>query len=310
MPQSRSPSLPGPISIAAAEQETGLSKDVLRAWERRYGFPAPLRDRNGDRCYPPEQIRRLRLLRQLVDLGDRPGKLSALDDEQLAARLACHVGAQDTPSADKSSGALDDCMGFVAASAAHALEERLNSELIRLGLERFAKDLAAPLCAATGLAWERGDIGVHHEHLFSQVLARCLRQAIERVGALRGAAAGRSPAIILTTAPGEIHELGLLMVEAVLVAHDVPCLNLGPQMPVGDLVMAAKQHGCRAVGLSFSSWFDARRATAVLGELRRKLPEACQMWVGGANSALRRQLPDGITVFTNLDDIAPALSRL
>lgn len=303
MPQARLSVIP----IAAAEQETGLSKDVLRAWERRYGFPAPLRDADGDRLYPLAQIRRLRLLRQLTDLGERPGKLVALADAQLAERIAKHASHAAKDSATKPSAAIADCMVLVAQSAAAKLEMRLNAEIIRLGLERFAKNIAAPLCVETGLAWERGDIGVHHEHLFSQILARSLRQAIERVGpGTRNA----DPPILLTTAPGEIHELGLLMVEAVLCANGLARLNFGPQMPVDEVVSAAQAHGCRVVALSFSSWFDPKRASTIIADLRQRLPAPCRLWVGGSNPALRLKLPTGIDVFTSLDQIVPALSAL
>ena len=47
------------LSIAAVERDTGLSKDTLRVWERRYGFPSPERDAAGDRLYPPAQVARL-----------------------------------------------------------------------------------------------------------------------------------------------------------------------------------------------------------------------------------------------------------
>ncbi|HRF13460.1 MAG TPA: MerR family transcriptional regulator, partial [Candidatus Accumulibacter phosphatis] len=65
------------FGIAAVERDTGLSKDVLRVWERRYGFPAPCRDANGERSYPAEQVERLRLIKRLMDQGHRPGKLIA-----------------------------------------------------------------------------------------------------------------------------------------------------------------------------------------------------------------------------------------
>ena len=48
------------VSIAAVERDTGLSKDTLRVWERRYGFPQPDRDNNGERSYPHEQLEKLR----------------------------------------------------------------------------------------------------------------------------------------------------------------------------------------------------------------------------------------------------------
>ena len=73
------------FNIAAVERETGLSKDVLRVWERRYGFPAPSRDDHGERIYPAEQVERLRLVKRLMDAGHRPGKLLATPTEELNA---------------------------------------------------------------------------------------------------------------------------------------------------------------------------------------------------------------------------------
>ena len=54
-------------TIAAVERDTGLSKDTLRVWERRYGFPHPDRDQFGERVYPIEQVDKLRVLRRLMD---------------------------------------------------------------------------------------------------------------------------------------------------------------------------------------------------------------------------------------------------
>ncbi|MBP8028611.1 MAG: MerR family transcriptional regulator, partial [Giesbergeria sp.] len=76
------------LSIAAVERETGLAKDTLRVWEKRYGFPAPLRDAAGDRLYPSAQVVQLKLIRRLLDAGMRPGKVVGLDNDALQALLA------------------------------------------------------------------------------------------------------------------------------------------------------------------------------------------------------------------------------
>ena len=65
------------FTIAAVERDVGLSKDVLRVWERRYGFPVPNRDPHGERLYPAAQVLRLRLIKRLMDQGHRPGRLLA-----------------------------------------------------------------------------------------------------------------------------------------------------------------------------------------------------------------------------------------
>ena len=71
------------LSIAAVERETGISKDTLRVWERRYGFPRPERNAFGERTYPAEQVARLRLIHRLMDQGMRPGRIFALSPAEM-----------------------------------------------------------------------------------------------------------------------------------------------------------------------------------------------------------------------------------
>ena len=73
-----------PLDIGAVESETGISKDTLRVWERRYGFPKPLRDANGERTYPLDQLVRLRSIRRLIDSGLRPGVVLRSSESELA----------------------------------------------------------------------------------------------------------------------------------------------------------------------------------------------------------------------------------
>ncbi len=92
-------SLDAGVSIAAVERDTGVAKDTLRAWERRYGFPRPLRDAFGERVYPAEQVEHLRLVKRLMDQSQRPGALLRQPIAELGERLAASpakVGSDDT----------------------------------------------------------------------------------------------------------------------------------------------------------------------------------------------------------------------
>jgi len=82
------------MSIAAVERDTGLSKDTLRVWERRYGFPVPVRDGQGERAYPLEQIERLRVIKRLLDVGHRPGRVVNLPMDDLMALAGRSADAQ------------------------------------------------------------------------------------------------------------------------------------------------------------------------------------------------------------------------
>ena len=83
------------LSIAAIERDTGLSKDTLRVWERRYGFPVAMRDSQGERSYPLDQLQRLRTLKRLIDGRHRPGRVVCLDAGELE-RLLRAIGVQAT----------------------------------------------------------------------------------------------------------------------------------------------------------------------------------------------------------------------
>src|SRR5207245_9678846 len=82
------------LNISAVERETGLSKDVLRMWERRYGFPKPIRDDNAERRYAADQIAKLRSIKRLMDSGLRPGKLMQCSLEELNALADARVGTR------------------------------------------------------------------------------------------------------------------------------------------------------------------------------------------------------------------------
>src|SRR5512147_1184696 len=79
------------LNISAVERETGLSKDVLRMWERRYGFPKPPRDDNGERQYSLPEIAKLRAIKRLMDVGVRPGKIVHAPLDELNALVAAKI---------------------------------------------------------------------------------------------------------------------------------------------------------------------------------------------------------------------------
>lgn len=294
---------PSPLSIAAVERETRLSKDVLRVWEKRYGFPAPERDANGERCYPREQVERLRLMKRLMDQGLRPGRLAQLPAAQLAALLARPPAPdrQDRPDG-QDRAPLDELLATLERDPA-ALQDALQQHLVRQGLDRFVEAIAAPLTAAVGTGWQDGRFDVADEHFYTEVMTRVLRQAI---GALP--AAGRAPKILLTTLAGETHGLGLMMAEALLALDDASCMSLGTDTPLPSILRAAAMHGADIVALSFSAAYPRRQLAASLQELRALLPPQVALWAGGAGIAGLAPIAD-LVLLPTLDSGRQALAR-
>lgn len=287
-------------NIAAVERDTGLSKDVLRMWERRYGFPTPARDGNGDRLYPAEQVERLRLIKRLMDLGHRPGKLIATPYEELAA-LAPRRAAASPAVPEEHAPGLDELIDLVRRHEGGAYLQAMQQRLARQGLQRFVQDTVSPLAHRVGEAWEQGTLEVFEEHLFTELTKRLLRQLIATLPS------GRRPRILLTTLPGEQHLLGLLMAETLFALEGAECIPLGTQTPLLEIGRAAGAHQADVVALSFSAAFPARQIPALLLQLRMGLPGEIELWAGGSGVA-RIDDADGIVLMPTLDDALRALA--
>ena len=79
------------LHIREVVRITGLRREQLYMWQRRYGFPSPLRDPFGDRVYPPEQVARLKLIKQLLSEGWRAGAVVPLAESALQSMLGLTV---------------------------------------------------------------------------------------------------------------------------------------------------------------------------------------------------------------------------
>lgn len=295
------------LHIAAVERDTGLSKDVLRVWERRYGFPTPQRDVHGERRYSASQVERLRLVKRLMDQGHRPGRLLGLPADELEALSARPAGAAARPAATAAAGAdpdheadLEALVALLRRHAAQPYTEALQQRLARDGLHRFVQDIVAPLTSIVGSAWERGELRVFEEHLFTELTARLLRQAIA------GVPGGAAPRVLLTSLPQEQHAMGLLMVEALLALEGAQCIPLGTQTPLVEIVQAAAAHRADVVALSFSAAFPARQIAPLLAQLRASLPASTGLWAGGAG-VRRVAAPQGVLVAATLAQAVSAI---
>ncbi len=292
------------FNIAAVERDTGLSKDVLRMWERRYGFPSPLRDANGERCYPIAQVERLRIIKRLIDQGHRPGKLIGASIEELS-KLTSRQSPLAAISSSPLMEELADLIALIKQHDASGYLQSMQQQLARKGLQQFVQDIVAPLCSLVGEEWERGTLKVFEEHLFTELTKRLLRQALTSLSS-GGQRDPSRPCILLTSAPGEQHALGLLMAEVMLTLEGARCIPLGTEMPLIEITRAATAHRADIVGLSFSSAFPQRQISGLLRQLRNLLPSDIGLWAGG-NGVQKLPAIESVLLLRSLESSKPAL---
>ena len=303
-------------SIAEVERETGLGKDTLRVWERRYGFPTPLRDRLGERAYPDEQVQRLRLVKRLMDAGHRPGKVVPLDMAQLQALLEAppvtrkQIIRKAVLSAPKTALQEEDAwVQWLTEDRTDLIRQALQQQIVRQGLGKVVDQLVAPLCVLVGESWMRGELSVYQEHLFTETLQSVLREAIASVDA-SGQNLQQQPRVLLTTTPNEQHGLGLLMAECHFALESCERFVLGVSTPLGDIVQAARQLRIDVLALSFSAHAARRDLADALHQLHQQLPQQVEIWAGGAGAALhKRFLPAAVKHINRASDLAGQIHR-
>jgi MerR family transcriptional regulator, light-induced transcriptional regulator len=303
----RSRLTPISLSIAAVERDSGLSKDTLRVWERRYGFPTPQRDAIGERAYPLDQVEKLRIIKRLLDAGHRPGRIVPLPYGELR-QLADSTVDQPPSSvpAALASAELQEHLALIRSHDVVALRQRLMLGLARFGVTRFVIEIIAPLNTAVGDAWMRGQLEMFEEHLYTEAAQVVLRMAI---AAIPTPGQSDQPRILLATVPGEPHGLGLLMAEALFALAGCQCMSLGVQTPLWNIVLAAAAHRADIVALGYTGCMNPNQVVEGLEELRSKLPASVEVWAGGSAPVLLRRRVDGVQPVPALDLIAAELRR-
>ncbi|MFS2012036.1 MerR family transcriptional regulator [Azospirillum sp. CT11-132] len=290
----------GPATpVTEIEQATGLTREVIRKWEVRYGFPQPARGEHGERLYPADQVAMLRLIRRLLDAGMRPAKVVGLDCGALE-ELVWSISEPPAGAPPEPIVAVLDAL----RSHDHAeLVRQLTLQVHRQGLSRFVCETMTRLNVAVGEAWLRGELRIFQEHLYTKVVGDVVQAAVGAIGRPAG-----WPRVLLTTMPGERHTLGLLMAEAVLTVEGACCIGLGAQTPVAELVATVDAYAIDVVALSFSLAHPARTTAPLLRSLRDSLPPEVDLWAGGAGMGRVPPLP-GVRALHDLDSIVAALAE-
>lgn len=285
--------------IEEVRRETGVPKETLRIWERRYAFPRPGRDPAGERLYSQTDIDKLKLMKKLVDRGHRPSVIVGHSQDALHALL---VESEEQRPHPRDGHRIEPLLHALKSHDVQALRDELNESMHRQGLELFVLETVAPLTAAVGAMWVVGDIEVFEEHLYSEVIQSVLRDAMHALPTREG-----KPRVLLTTPQGEQHQLGLLMAQVLLALEGAQCISLGTQTPHRDIAKAAIAHRAEVVALSISSSYAVSAASQLLDDLDRLLPGEVEVWIGGGATRALGNLPVRVRLLSSLNLIRSTL---
>jgi DNA-binding transcriptional MerR regulator/methylmalonyl-CoA mutase cobalamin-binding subunit len=263
-------------SIKAVSQATGLSVETLRAWERRYGLVVPQRDELGRRVYRPDDVLRLRRLREATDLGHAIGRVALLDD----ARLADLIEAQaQSAAAARSGGAAYVARILQAAVDFHSdgCEQALTLAIAMLPPQRLIDEVLQPLLYEVGERWHRGELTIAQERLVSSAVRKHVSLVLDAYDRC-----ARGAAIVFATLPGERHELGLLMSAMLCASRGFKVRYLGAELPPEEIARYAGAVEAAVVALSVVMLDLLPEVPAQLANLAARLGPGVPIWLGGA----------------------------
>jgi MerR family transcriptional regulator, light-induced transcriptional regulator len=268
----------GHYSIRELTRLTGLSADVLRVWERRYGFPRPTRDESGARLYQATEVERLGLLQRALQRGHRVSNVIGCSSTELRGLL--EQKRIDFDSLANEHVAVRRILEALCSDDDQRMVWELRYAALNLGARDFVRDIAAVLARVVGDTWQEGRLQVRHEHLLSDALTTQLRVIWStQVGF------SKSERVLLATLPGEWHALGIEMVGTYLAALGVTPRSMGPNTPPEEIAAAALALKVDAIAISVSSASVPAAARVHLSALTEHVAGACPILVGGALAA-------------------------
>jgi len=277
-PPAEAPAAEG-LPLRTVSRLTGLSADVIRAWEKRYAVVAPGRGPRGARLYSAADVGQLRLLRRVVGGGRAIGDVARLTRRQLEALVQSARLPSERAAMEAGEGVLARALAALERFAVSELDAVLGHALAALGTRAFVEQVACPLLAEIGQRWSDGRVSVAEEHLLSSQLRSLL------IGVLRTRGAGQAPTVLLATPPGERHEFGLLLVALLIADAGLNLCYLGADLPAAEVAAAARRVGAAAVGLGVVNGDNRRAAIAAVRRVERGLPARTELWLGGREAA-------------------------
>ncbi len=276
--------------IGTVSRLTGLSADVVRVWERRYGAIRPRRSDGGSRLYSDEDITRLRRLRQAVELGHAIGQVARLPEAELhklSARQRAMVSTglnESDPYALTRERFINAVDRFDIATA----DDEISRAATLYPPRTIVTNIVSPILREIGERWAHRDFGIAQEHIATNLL-RNLLSSLFRLYPPGEAA----ETIVLATTAGERHEFGILISALIAATRGWRVVYLGVDLPASEIVRTVRSVRSRILALSIVNPIT-NLTTEELRTIATGLPQNTKVWIGGAEALRQRNLIERI----------------
>ncbi|PSL50464.1 methanogenic corrinoid protein MtbC1 [Salsuginibacillus halophilus] len=253
----------GKYNIKAVSHMLGIPPGTLRAWERRYDIIDPVRNDAGHRLYSDEHVAILRWLADKVNRGFTIGQAVDL----LEADNISYVSEVQQSPEDQTARIADDLLFALLHFQEDEAQKCLNQAFSLFTVDKVITEILGAVMVNVGALWEEGKITIAHEHFASYFLH-------VKLGTMLQAQIPQPylPKVMAVCAPGEEHELGLLMFSIFLKQKGMQIIYLGQGVPPSDVASAVKEAGVDVVLTTCTMQGNIRRMEKMIEEIEQKNP--------------------------------------
>jgi MerR family transcriptional regulator, light-induced transcriptional regulator len=281
---------------------TGLSKDVIRVWERRYSLVKPSRSANRYREYTDEDVSLFRFLKVELDRGETIGGLAMEGRESLLQRMhASSIPKQQELVPHRS--LLDELISRLDPLDKGRFEQQLNAAIAVIPFEEAVQRILLPLQRRVGELWHEGRVNIAVEHYVTKIIQQKFFSVMNQLPVNEF-----GPRVLVACPEGEYHEIGAQAVTYLAASRGCHVYYLGPNLPLRDLEALSERVHPDLILLSLTETQSDERAHRLLDDLRT-LSQRWPVAVGGQGACAMEHLLEH-TGIKLLDDLGALHSRL
>lgn len=286
-------------TIDIAAQKSGLTKNVIRAWELRYKALLPLRTDSNRRLYTEEDIEKLKLLNELTHKGFRIGSIANLTNEELKTLSEKSIQEPLINKIDK-----DDyneiILKFIKLTKdfdEKKIRQSLEDLRLKLPKQIIITEVILPMFEIIGDMWRSGRLRISHEHFATAIFKNFLLDMKESENISEFA-----PKIIVCTPAAQHHELAAVAIAVLATTVGFNAIYLGANVPSEDIASAATQANANYIVLSIIYPENEPMIINNLKKLRSYLPDKVILVGGNLKYDLISRLSEKNIEFINSID--------
>lgn len=286
------------FTVKDLENLSGIKAHTIRIWEKRYQIFTPQRTENNIRLYENQDLTNLLNVSFLNNFGYKISKIAKLNEAERQELVKSIYNDKS-----KRELAINDfkiAMLNFDAQLFHKVYADVCSEK---SFKEVFYQIFIPLLDEIGILWQTGTIKPSHEHFISYLIKQKLNSIIENLQL--NTTITSTKIFVLFLPDNEVHDLGLMFVNAELIQKGYQTVFLGDNIPLEDLQDFVNHFD----DITFISYFTiaptSEEISEYLNEFSNRILEntSNQLWTLGKQTQFVADVPKQIRKFSGIESL-------